>query len=312
MAVIKLDGGYNALPISYKRGNPIPLDTTAVWYDEAQLKNYAETGATAYVGQVLTLVQPVLDAEGQDTGVKTAIVYVIANTAGDLIKLGDAGTDADELKERIAELEEVWGADPDSLKETLDSIKEIQDFITSGDGQDSFLNLAEQVNQIYKETYELDENGNPKLVDGKPVLLSKTGLLIDLQEEVREIYNPSNEEGKESGVLVEKTKSINDTIAKLFTPTEVRTENGETVVDENGNRDILKAIGEIPNYINNEIPVATLDRLGRVKSSEAENYVNVKEDGTMEVNSLNVMKLTQTTGDLLILDGGNASGIATE
>jgi hypothetical protein len=32
MAIIKLDGGYNALPISYKRGNPIPIDTTMVWY----------------------------------------------------------------------------------------------------------------------------------------------------------------------------------------------------------------------------------------------------------------------------------------
>ena len=130
MAIIKLDGGYNALPISYKRGNPIPLDTTAVWYDEAQLKAYAATGATAYIGQILTLVQPILDAEGQDTGAKTAIVYVIANAAGDLIKLGDANTDADELAERIAELEQVWGADPNALKKTLDSIKEIQDFIS--------------------------------------------------------------------------------------------------------------------------------------------------------------------------------------
>jgi hypothetical protein len=30
----------------------------------------------------------------------------------------------------------------------------------------------------------------------------------------------------------------------------------------------------------------------------------------MTVNSLNVSKLTQTAGDLLILDGGDASGLA--
>lgn len=81
MAIIKLDGGYNALPISYKRGNPIPLDTTAVWYDEAKLIEYAKTGVTAYVGQVLTLV---------DSTNNTATAYVIANTAGDLEPIGTA------------------------------------------------------------------------------------------------------------------------------------------------------------------------------------------------------------------------------
>ena len=81
MAIIKLDGGYNALPISYKRGNPIPLDTTAVWYDKAKLIEYAKTGVTAYVGQVLTLV---------DSTNNTATAYVIANTAGDLEPIGTA------------------------------------------------------------------------------------------------------------------------------------------------------------------------------------------------------------------------------
>lgn len=79
MAIIKLDGGYNALPISYKRGNPIPLDTTAVWYDFEQLTAYAQSGVTAYVGQVLTYV---------DSANNTATAYVIANVAGDLEPIG--------------------------------------------------------------------------------------------------------------------------------------------------------------------------------------------------------------------------------
>ena len=79
MAIIKLDGGYNALPISYKRGNPIPLDTTAVWYDFEKLTAYAKTGVTAYVGQVLTYV---------DSTNNTATAYVIANVAGDLEPIG--------------------------------------------------------------------------------------------------------------------------------------------------------------------------------------------------------------------------------
>ena len=56
-----------------------------------------------------------------------------------------------------------------------------------------------------------------------------------------------------------------------------------------------------------EIPVATADAHGVVKSSDAENKVAVAEDGTMEVNSLNVNKLVQTTGEYLIMNGGSAA-----
>lgn len=46
---------------------------------------------------------------------------------------------------------------------------------------------------------------------------------------------------------------------------------------------------------------------GVVISSAEENKVAVAEGGSMEVNSLNINKLVQTAGDILILDGGNAS-----
>lgn len=56
-----------------------------------------------------------------------------------------------------------------------------------------------------------------------------------------------------------------------------------------------------------EIPVATADVHGVVKSSDAANKVAVAEDGTMEVNSLNVNKLVQTDGEYLIMNGGSAT-----
>jgi hypothetical protein len=89
MAIIKLDGGYNALPISYKRGNPIPLDTTAVWYDFDELQTYAQSGVTAYVGQVLSLVSEVKNEEGAVTG-HTSTAYIIADTNGTLEPIGTA------------------------------------------------------------------------------------------------------------------------------------------------------------------------------------------------------------------------------
>lgn len=85
MAIIKTNGGYASLPISYKRGNPIPLDQTSIWYSYELMKQYAESDPTAYVGQIMGLV----DAENESVS-----VYVIKNIAGDLKEIGDssAGT----------------------------------------------------------------------------------------------------------------------------------------------------------------------------------------------------------------------------
>lgn len=56
-----------------------------------------------------------------------------------------------------------------------------------------------------------------------------------------------------------------------------------------------------------DIVIATAQAAGVVKSSNAENKIAVGVDGTMEVNSINVNKLTQTEGDTLTLNGGNAT-----
>lgn len=58
------------------------------------------------------------------------------------------------------------------------------------------------------------------------------------------------------------------------------------------------------------IPIATVGALGVVQSSTAENGVTVTSNGSMEVNSVNVMKLVQTDGDALILNGGSSTAPA--
>lgn len=55
------------------------------------------------------------------------------------------------------------------------------------------------------------------------------------------------------------------------------------------------------------LAIADADTLGGVKSSDAVNKISVAEDGTMELNSLNVDKLVQDDGSALILNGGSAS-----
>lgn len=102
MAVIKKDGGNMALPIAIKRGNPIALDTTSVWYNKTEMETYATSGATAYVGQPVVFV----DEENS-----TVEAYIIANTAGTLVKLasttasGDIVADITKLQGDVANLE---------------------------------------------------------------------------------------------------------------------------------------------------------------------------------------------------------------
>ena len=99
MAQIYKEKNYMGLPMNIARGNPLPLDTTAVWYDRAAMEAYAKNGDTAYVGQILTLV-----LEEDQTVVET---YVIQNMAGDLGQVGGLITWTDHLQPKeIIEEEE--------------------------------------------------------------------------------------------------------------------------------------------------------------------------------------------------------------
>ena len=116
MAVIKKDGGNMALPIAISRGNPIPLDTTAVWYNKTDMENYAKTGATAYVGQVLTFV---------DETNKKAEAYLISSVEGTLIKLASTTASGDLARDVAALQSTVAGhtTQLNSLNSDLDTIQ---------------------------------------------------------------------------------------------------------------------------------------------------------------------------------------------
>jgi hypothetical protein len=57
-----------------------------------------------------------------------------------------------------------------------------------------------------------------------------------------------------------------------------------------------------------DIPVASQDHAGVVKSSTGANKVNVSNDGEMSVNKVSIHSVFVPIGDELILDGGSASG----
>lgn len=88
MAVIKKNFNIMALPLAIERANPIPLDSTAIWYSLEDMQNYAKTGATAYVGQTLVYV---------DETANTSTAYIIADAAGTLQEIGAGKVEFDNV-----------------------------------------------------------------------------------------------------------------------------------------------------------------------------------------------------------------------
>lgn len=130
MAVIMNDAAYMGFPLSIKRGNPAPVDTTAVWYNKTELEAYAKTGATAYVGQILTLVAD-----------NKCEAFMISNEAGTLIKLaqttasGDLAHDVATLQGQVTDLISKVGAEAGTDTEATGLYKEIADVLAVANGK---------------------------------------------------------------------------------------------------------------------------------------------------------------------------------
>lgn len=125
MATIMNNAPYMGFPLSIKRGNPAPVDTTAVWYSKTDLQEYATSGATAYVGQILTLIAD-----------NKCEAYMISNEAGTLIKLasttasGDLASDVATLQGQVADLITKVGAAAQGETAATGLYKEIADAVT--------------------------------------------------------------------------------------------------------------------------------------------------------------------------------------
>lgn len=132
MAIIKKDGNFMGLPMNIQRGNPIPLDDSSVYYSKATMETYAKSGVTAYVGQIVTLV---------DETNKTCEAYMITNEAGTLIKLaattatGDLAGDVATLQGQVADLISKVGKAAEGSAAATGLYKEIADVLAVANGK---------------------------------------------------------------------------------------------------------------------------------------------------------------------------------
>lgn len=122
--------------------------------------------------------------------------------------------------------------------------------------------------------------------------------------------------GVQAAIEEAKQDAIDDADGKLAAAKE-ELEGKITAVDQDFVKEVQingTALPATDKKVN--IPVALASALGVVKGSadavqtegvwSGENKIMVAEDGTMEVNKVNVNKLVQNEGDVLILNGGNA------
>lgn len=177
MATIMNDAAYMGFPLSIKRGNPAPVDTTAVWYSKTELETYAASGATAYVGQILTLV-----AGGK------CEAYMISNEAGTLIKLasttasGDLASDVATLQSQVADLISKVGNAGDAETQPTGLYKEIADVLAIANAKVSSVSASDNSITVGGTATEPTVKVAISADDGNALSLAADGLKVTIPE----------------------------------------------------------------------------------------------------------------------------------
>ena len=184
MATILNDAAYMGFPLSIKRGNPAPVDTTAVWYNKTELENYAKNGATAYVGQVLTLV-----AGGK------CEAYMISNEAGTLVKLaqttasGDLASDVANLQTQVEGLVEKVGSAAAEGTEASGLYKLIADVEAIANGKVSSVSAADASVTISGTDTEPTVKVAISAAEGNSLSVGEDGLFVSVPEVIHPEYS---------------------------------------------------------------------------------------------------------------------------
>lgn len=256
MATILNDAAYMALPMNIKRGNPIPLDTTAVWYNKTELENYAKTGATAYVGQVLTLV-----AGGK------CEAYMISNEAGTLVKLaqttasGDLASDVANLQTQVEGLVEKVGAAAAEGTEASGLYKLIADVEAAANDKVSSVSAADASVTIGGAVTAPTVKVAISAAEGNSLSVGEDGLFVSVPEVIHPEYSLAAAETSEGMLKSYKLQKDGKDIAGsvlIDIPKDLVVSSGSVVELENGA--LPDGVTEAGTYIklvlaNNEKPL---------------------------------------------------------
>lgn len=320
------------IDVVYEEDGTTVKETKAKIYviqDEAG--NLAELGAAAEIDADLTALDARLvkieeffktaDGETLDKALDTLIeIQQYIDDHGDLFL---------QLRQDVDNIYQPWKLTEDGAYEYDENGNRILAEKPTGALQDEIDRAIAAENAIYDADGATDAEGNPVA----------TGLLVDETkrataredaiEDAIEVVYKKDADGKETGLLINEQNRAIAAEEAIYKATEVKDENGEVIrVDETGKlidvkneiNDHIAALfspndgegesgvptGKIVDYIVDAVPVATLEKLGRVKASSAINQINVAADGIMEINGLSTDKLEQGA-KTLVLDCGTST-----
>ena len=184
MATVLNDAPYMGFPLSIKRGNPAPVDTTAVWYSKTDLETYAASGATAYVGQILTLVA---DSKCE--------AYMISNEAGTLIKLasttasGDLASDVATLQGQVTDLISKVGAAAQGETAATGLYALIDEVKALAEGKVKSVKAADKSITVGGTTTEPTVKVTISAGEGNALSLAADGLKVTIPEVTVPVYS---------------------------------------------------------------------------------------------------------------------------
>ena len=291
MAKIMNDAAYMGFPLSIKRGNPAPVDTTAVWYNKTELETYAKSGATAYVGQVLTLVA---DSKCE--------AYMISNEAGTLIKLasttasGDLASDVATLQGQVADLiSKVGKAAEDEVAATglyalIDEIKALAEGkVASVGATDKSITVG---GTATKPTVGVAISAD----EGNALSLAADGLKVTIPEVTIPVYSVVEDKtSTEYSAIYHLTKNGINVGAAINIPKDMVVKSGTVETNPAG-----KPVG---TYLVLTLANATEDKI-YINVGDLIEYVTAGEspDGMVVVSVSDDHKVTATLGDASITE----------
>lgn len=322
MATILNNAPYMGFPLSIKRGNPAPVDTTAVWYDKTELETYAATGATAYVGQILTLVA---DSKCE--------AYMISNEAGTLIKLasttasGDLASDVATLQGQVTDLIAAVGKKAAGEEAATGLYKEIADVITLANSKVASVKAADKSITVAGTATAPTVKVALSAAEGNALELAADGLKVTIPEVTVPAYSMKKLDTATSGMSAsyQLTKDGAGIGAIIDIPKDMVVESGtvETFIAEH----LPTGVTEPGTYIVLTLANATSDKLyipasgliEYVTGGSGENdaiQINVTADthkvtATVKEGSLTKTMLSTEVQGLLGKAGSAVQAIAT-
>ena len=330
---------------SYKPGDVIVLKGNAKEYilieegTEVKTKRWVELGdESLYATKAeVSAISSKLDTKVEELTAKdTELEREITDKVGEEKRRAEAaekalGTRIDGVeakigtKENDGTVESVYGAIAKLRKDSEDADTAIRDEFAAADTviDDKVKALDGRVGAV--ETKATDNEAAIGEIKDTIIPTLQTQAAADEAHKAikTRVSNLEKKDGEHDKTLSDLSGRLSAVEGHLGKPTDVAAKEGTVEarlkqviadVEQAGKIDHVAINGEDLPISNKRvnIPVASADKLGVVKSAAADNKITIAEDGTMEVHKLNVNKLVQTGDVILILDGGNASGHATK